>query len=394
MNILYFLGQFPKLSESFVLNEIYELDRRGHQVAVCALNKPTESVSHREYDELDISVHWIETPQYRDVTTLCSTTLLHPGVIKSALHPGSPKHHAANLYRAKRCIEFVECLPFDLDHVHTHFAKGSNFGAAYVSAYYDVPFTLTTHATDLYRRPLGRYKPYLLRAVNRLVTISEYNRSYIREHFVDDTPIDIVHAGIRPDKFRPSGDPQDGRILTVSRLVEKKGIRYAIEAVAEVAKHVPDVDYHIVGSGPLQDDLEALVAEHDLHTNVNFLDTVSDDRLLTEYNEARCFLLPCVVAESGNRDGIPVALMEAMAMKIPPVSTTVSGIPELIEDDWNGLLVEPRDPDLIADALLTMIRNDSRWRDYRDRTRPQIVDEFNISREVEKLETTFERCVQ
>jgi glycosyltransferase involved in cell wall biosynthesis len=215
---------------------------------------------------------------------------------------------------------------------------------------------------------------------------------HIRNRFVDDTPIDVVRAGIRPEKFSPLGNPGRSRILTVSRFVEKKGLEYAVRAVAKVTQKIPNIEYHLIGSGPKRSELESLIDELDISTNVRFLDNVDDEQLLTEFDEAKCFLLPCVIAESGDRDGVPVALMEAMAMKTPPVSTTISGIPELVDDGENGLLVEPRNPEEIANALITMLQDESRWAALRDQARPKVVRDFNIVREIEKLESTFQNC--
>jgi glycosyltransferase involved in cell wall biosynthesis len=389
MNIVYYLGFFPKLSESFVLNEIYELERNGHNVAVCALNDPNEDIVHEEFDDLDIPINYIPTPSYTDITALVSTKALHPRILKETFYRASPKQHAANLFRAKQCIKFVESLSWDPDHFHSHFAALSMFGAQYASTYYQVPFTITTHANDLYTEPVGAYTSKLLQRANRIVTISEYNREYIREQFAPATPIDIVRAGIRPEKFAPTEETEIDRILTISRFVKKKGLSYALEAVDLATKKVPDLEYHIIGSGELKPDLVKKVEQLGIEENVIFLDNVSDQRLVTELDEARCFLLPCVIEESGDRDGIPVVLMEAMAMKTPPVSTTVSGIPELIDHEENGLLTEPRNSEATANALVSLLKNNSEWTAYADRARKKVASEFNIETEAEKLEATF-----
>ncbi|WP_075935953.1 glycosyltransferase, partial [Halosegnis longus] len=389
MNIVYYLGAFPKLSESFVLNEIYELEQNGHNVAVCALNNPNEDIVHEEFDELDVPINYIPTPSYTDITALASTKALHPRILKGIFYRASPKQHAANLFRAKRCINFVESLSWNPDHFHSHFATLSIFGAQYASDYYQVPFTITTHAYDLYKEPVGTYTSKLLQRANRVVTISEYNQEYIREQFAPETPIDIVRAGLKPEKFTPTEGAEPGRILTVSRFVEKKGLSYALEAIELATEEVPELEYHIVGSGALKPYLVNKADQLGIEKNVVFLDNVSDQRLVTELDEAQCFLLPCVIAESGDRDGIPVVLMEAMAMKTPPVSTTVSGIPELIDHKKNGLLTEPRDPDATANALVMLLNNNSERAAYADCARKKIVSDFNIELETKKLEATF-----
>ncbi len=389
MNVLYYLRTFPKLSESFVLNEIHELVRNGHSVAVCSLNEPEESVVHDEFDRLDVPIHYVETPTVGNAGELISAKLLRPRVLDAARYRASPKHHAANLFRAKRCIEFVEELDMDVDHVHTHFADISRVGAAYVAAYFGVPFTVTAHAFDLYREPVGRYTTHLLERADRIVTISRYNERYIREEFTDETPVDVVRAGIRPEKFSPTDETVDDRVLTVARLVEKKGVDRALEAIAQVADGT-DVEYHVVGSGRLRDELERRAARLGVDESVTFLSNVSDERLREEFDEARCFLLPARIDESGDRDGIPVALMEAMAMETPPVTTTVSGIPELVDHEENGLLVEPEDSAATARAVGRILRNDDEWARYCEAARRKVVAEFDVADELPKLEATFE----
>lgn len=389
MNIVYYLRYFPKVSESFILNEIYELDKKGHNIAVCSLHEPDNSIIHDEFRELKIPIKYLHQPQMSMFYEVFSTKVLNPRILRNVFYSAPLKHHAANLFRAKQCIDFVNSLDWDPDHFHSHFAFLSGFGAKYASDYYEVPFSITTHASDLYKNPVGTYTSSLLQRANRIITISEYNKKYIRKHFDSETPIDIIRAGIRPEKFSPTETTEPNRVLTISRLVEKKGIRYALEAINLATKQVPDIEYHIIGSGELEEELVQQTIQLGIEDNVTFLNNVSDQELVTELDEARCFLLPCVIADSGDRDGIPVALMEAMAMKTPPVSTTVSGIPELIDHEQNGLLTEPRNSEATADALLTLLQDDSKWSSYSDQARDKVDEDFNIEHEANRLENIF-----
>ncbi|WP_418280289.1 glycosyltransferase [Halorubrum sp. DTA98] len=389
MNIVYFLSYFPKLSESFVLNEIYELERNGHNVAVCALENPEDRVVHEEFEELDVPIRYVPRPTYSELTELFSTNAVHFRVLIDMLYYPSLRQHAANLFRAKHCIEFVDSIEWEPDHVHSHFAYASKFPARYAADRYNVPFTITAHAADLYKQPVGGYTSRLLGSADRVITISEYNEAHIRSQFTQDTPIDVVRAGIRPEKFSPTEKTVENRVLTTSRLVEIKGLSYALEAVRIAAEQIPELEYHIIGSGELKPELVRSVDRLGIEDNVTFLNEVSDRRLITELDEARCFLLPCVVGRSGNRDGIPVALMEAMAMKTPPVSTTVSGIPELVDHRRNGILTQPRSPESTAQALVELLRTDSSWAEYATRARRKVVTEFNVADEAEKLESAF-----
>jgi glycosyltransferase involved in cell wall biosynthesis len=353
------------------------------------LNNPDEDILHKEFNELDIPINYIRRPSLTDITGLISTKALHPRILENIFYRAPPKHHAANLFRAKKCIEFVDSLDWEPNHFHSHFAGLSKFAAMSASDYFEVPFTITTHAADIYKEPIGKYTSNLLQKATRVVTISEYNKNHIRERFAPDVPVDIVRAGIRPEKFTPTEETESYRVLTISRFVEKKGLSYALKAVELATEEVPELEYHIIGSGELKPDLVKKVEQLGIEENMVFLNNVSDQRLVTELDEARCFLLPCVIAESGDRDGIPVALMEAMAMKTPPVSTTVSGIPELIDHEKNGLLTEPRDPEATANALVSLLKNNSEWTAYADCARKKVTSEFNIETEAEKLKATF-----
>jgi glycosyltransferase involved in cell wall biosynthesis len=305
----------------------------------------------------------------------------------------SPTTHGATLHRSKQCIEFIDQLDFDLDVVHTHFATPKTFSARYVSAYYDVPCTVTTHAHDLYDDPDQVQVAQMLGAFDHIVTISEYNRQYIRKHLTDDSPISVVHAGVRPTKFEPGAHGGPPRILTVCRFVEKKGVPYGLDAVAKIVDQFPELEYHLIGSGPMANEIRTQIIEHGLSNTVELLSNVDDDRLRTEYAEASCVLLPAIIAESGDRDGIPVVLMEAMATETPPISTTVSGIPELIDNRESGLLVTPRDVAALADALALLLADPELQQEFGRAGRGKIRRAFDIRTEVAKLEGIFSAVV-
>ena len=390
MDILYYLREFPKLSETFILNEIYTLKRRGHNVAVFAIGSPDDSFTHDEFDELDVPLRYADVPSPAGaVRSFASTFATYP-CVEVLSTDVSVKTNVGNVIWTGECIEFVDDLEWDIDCIHSHFATPFSLPCTYLRAHYDVPFVLTTHAHDIFREPVGDYTEKLLASADRIVTISAYNREYMRDRFAFETPIDVVHAGVRPEKFDTTASARDRRVLTVARLHEKKGYETALEAIAVVAREVPNVEYHIVGSGSRYDELTQLVSSLGIEENVTFLNNVSDTELLAEFDRARCFLLPCVITESGERDGIPVSLMESMAMQTPPVTTTTSGIPELVTHGENGLLTPPRDPDATAASVLRLLNDDDEWRELSRRARETILDEFNVQTQVDGLLTTFE----
>lgn len=392
MNVLYYLFSYPKLSESFVLNEIVELTEQGHNVAVFSIKDSGAEIKHDEYNQMDVPVHYADIPSYSDVTDLISRKTLSPRVVRRRLSElRHPRRMALQLHLGKQCSEYIEDLDFDVDIIHGHFAILTKMGAVRAAAYHRIPCTVTCHAYDLYTDE--RYPP-VLRSVDRIVTISEYNRSYIEDKMGVSTPVNVVRAGIRPEKFEPSDGKVDRRIVTVARFSEKKGLEYAVDAVAEVAKNYPDVEYHMIGSGDREEKIRTKIDEHGLEDTVKILGNVTDERLVKELDEAEIFLLPCVVAENGDRDGIPVSLMEAMAMKTVPVSTRVSGIPELIDHRRNGMLAEPRNVTELVEMVEHILDRPEERRVMGRDAREKVEHKFNVHNETKKLVNVFKSTSQ
>jgi glycosyltransferase involved in cell wall biosynthesis len=391
MNVLYYLKNFPKLSQSFVLNEISELERRDHDVAVFALRDPDEAIQHSEYAELDVPVRYAQWPKVVDVAELLAPEVLNRRVLRRGLYRAHPKHHAKSLHLARQCIEYIDELEWSVDLVHGHFAHPNKLPATYAAAYHGVPCTLTAHAYEIFREPDLRMLRILLDRTDRVVVPSRYNRSYLREHFGVETPIDVVPATTRVSKFEPTDREVPSRILTIARLVEKKGVVYAIEALARLTEAHPGIgyEYHVVGSGEREGVLRRRAADLGIGDRVTFLGNVSDERLHRELDEAAAFVLPSVITADGDRDSSPVALKEATAMATPCVSTTVAGIPEIVEHGSDGLLVEPRDSAALADALATLLADDGLRRAMGNRARESVAAKFGLGAAIDGLEASF-----
>jgi glycosyltransferase involved in cell wall biosynthesis len=394
MKVLYYLGNFPKLSQSFVLSELSELKHRGHEVAVFALRDPGETIQHVEYRDLDVPVRYARRPTITDAPDLLAGEVLDPRILRRCLYRARPKEHAKYLHLARQCIEYVDDLDWNPDLVHGHFACSNKLPATHTAAYRGIPCTVTAHAYEIFRDPDHRELRVLFDRLDRVVVPSRYNRSYLRERFGVETPIDVVPATTRVSKFESTNGEVPNRLLTVARLVEKKGVVYAIEALAHLCETHPTVEYHVVGSGEREDGLRRRAAELGVGDRVTFLGNVSDERLHRELDEAAAFVLPSVVTANGDRDSSPVALKEAMAMATPCVSTTVAGIPEIVEHDSDGLLVEPRDPAALADALATLLDDDDRRREMGRRARESVAAKFGLEAAIDGLETSFRAAME
>jgi colanic acid/amylovoran biosynthesis glycosyltransferase len=164
--------------------------------------------------------------------------------------------------------------------------------------------------------------------------------------------VDLAKFVFSPQQIGKGGEV---KILTISRLVEKKGVKYGIRAVAKVLEGYPQVQYKIAGDGPLRGDLQSLVCSLGIEQNVRFLGWQQQDDLVKILQDSDILLAPSVTSEDGDQEGIPVVLMEAMAIGIPVVSTHHSGIPELIENGISGFLVPERDVVALYNTLIYII---------------------------------------
>ncbi|KAB1196259.1 MULTISPECIES: glycosyltransferase family 4 protein [Haloferax] len=394
MHILYYLNQFPKISETFVLNEIRELQRLGHRVTVVSLKDAETDIIHDEFEELDIDIHYISYPSARDIVSL-ATYLPRLPAARFGDGARAITRRLAIRYLFLRTLQVVSSLDTTPDLIHSHFLDWPKHAAAAVSDLVSIPFTVTAHAFGLFRDINIDGTTSLLNQATAVVTISEYNQDYIEETFHTDTPVHVIHTGIRPDKFSGSVDAGEATtILSVCRFVEKKGIEYSLRAISELVDNHPEITYHLIGSGELETELRQLCSELEIEDNVMFLGSVSDERLLDELSSCGIFVLPCVIASDGDRDGIPVVLMEAMAMQRPVVTTNVSGITELVSDEVNGLVVPPRDAATLATAIDDLLADDERRREFGKMGREKVVESFDIRKQSRVLLDLFTSLVQ
>ncbi|WP_081985490.1 glycosyltransferase [Natrinema salifodinae] len=393
MNILYYLDEYPKLSESFILNEIAELDARGHNVAVFALNNPEENITHSEVKNLQIETYYAKKPSYSNITDVADPRIRNLGLREFVRNEVKPKHAAYHLHLALQCVDFVNALPYEIDIIHGHFATHTKLGGRYAANYFDLPFTVTAHAYEIFLHDQRDTAKQVLTAVDQIVVPSEYNKKFLKEILGVDNLFNVVYATTDVDNFTPTDDECPKRLLTIARLVEKKGYEYSLQAVSRLVDEYPDIEYHIIGEGPLKDDLIELTTELGISENIQFLGHVTDDRLHQELNEASIFVLPCAIAKNGDRDVIPVALKEAMAMETPCISTPISGISEMIKDNENGILVPDRDSEELAQAMATLFETPEQRRRLGTAGRETIARKFDIESAVDDLTATFKKSV-
>ena len=366
--VAYLVKRFPRLSETFVLQEYLELRRQGLDLRLYALSDPGERVVQSAAAELQPEVTYLHD---RGRPWRSWARLLGGAARQALLNPtgmvglGRLLHRRSSLASLRHAVEAL-WLARDLRlaqvrHLHAHFAH-SPAAVAHMTRVAGGPaFSFTAHAKDLYTTPAEALRPRLREAAF-VVTCTRFNGDHIAGLDPSDCSLrerlHVLYHGTDVGQFNPIGrQPEAGRVLSVGRLVPKKGHSVLLHALAALAARGLDFTCDVFGEGELRPALEAEIGRLDLRSRVRLRGATPREELLPEYRRASVFALTPMVMPGGDRDGIPNVLVEAMACAVPVVSARVSGIPELIEHGTDGLLVEPADAAAIADAIERLLRD-------------------------------------
>jgi colanic acid/amylovoran biosynthesis glycosyltransferase len=402
--IAYVAGQFPLRSETFVYREVRELRRRGHEVVCVSLHPPIAPPADAE----DLNHGRIDVYGRHRTATLAAAAaeiVRHPlrslaTFVRACVDAlrGDASGVKARLILPLQAI-FSLGLARNLRsrrvrHIHAHFAHAPATLAMYAAAQLGVPFSFTGHANDLFqRRILLRTK---LRRASFVSCISRWHRAFYREQLDrDDEVYSIIRCGVDTAAFAPrlpvAGDRLN--VLTVCRLVEKKGVDTLIKACHRLDPAGESWRLQIAGDGPQRDELERLVDTLHVRNAVTFLGAVENDRVRELLSTADVFALPCRIDSRGDKDGIPVVLMEAMAAGLAVVSGDLDAIRELIEHRRGGLLVPATaDAGPLADALAAMRIDPTLRASLGHEARRRVEEEFDLRVNVDRLEAALERA--
>lgn len=399
--VAYIVSNFPCYSETFVLSELVQLGEINVDVTIFSLRSPREKLIQEDARPLlartfyspfllsgrlvfaNLYYLWTKPGLYLDLLREIIFGFLRSPVLllkNLAIWPKSV--HFAYYAREK-----------GISHIHAHFANYPATSAVIASRLLGITFSFTSHAHDLYvdHTMVGRK----IEMAKHTFTISRYNKRYILERFphLPAGKIDVLGSSIETDVFFPGGGEKDKgplRIVAVGRLFPKKGFRYLIEACAYLGRAGLPFRCHIVGEGPSERALGDLVRRLDIEDCVILEGVLKRESVLELLRGADVFVCPSVVATDVEiQDGIPVVLMEAMAMEIPVVATRVSGIPELVIDGETGLLVDPEDPRSIAEAIIRFSGEASFRSEIGRRGREIILKKHDVRKNVGRLTRAF-----
>jgi len=395
----YVLKMFPRFSETFILSEILELERRGRRIHVVSLTRPDDGRFHADVSRVRAAVGYL--PDHLRCAPL-RFAAAHLRVATRA--PGAYLHtlmqtlrHRGETWRAFVCAPLVAeaLVAAGCRRIHAHFANLPAITAMFASTLCGLPYSFTAHAKDIFLHDRSEaLLRDLMRGASRVITVSDFNHDYLRRVA---GPVDVngrlirIYNGIDLEQVRPAaelgsaGEPP--LILAVGRLVEKKGFADLIDACAILRLRRVPFRCRIVGKGPLADELAACVRRHDLGSRVELVGPEPRESVMRSLERAALLAVPCVIGRDGNRDGLPTVILEAMAAGRPVVATAVTGIPEAVLDGTTGRVVEPGDTTAFVEALRELLLDDVRRARMGRSARRHAERLFDLRRNVASLDS-------
>lgn len=402
MRIMYLLDKFPALSETFILNEITALLDMGHDVRVFSLKKPEAGPVQPEVGLYGLMGRTAYSPAVGGGTLgvflRAALELLRPGLPGLKAKLAMRRYYNAALGKEIFAKDFIAktavaraAARWGIEHIHCHFASENTRTAFILNGIMGIPFTFTTHAYDIFIAPSPEL-PEWARMAKNVITISEFNRSYMIEKFgIPEEKIRLITCSIYVDRIKPAEgyNVNHLKIVSVSRLVEKKGYKYLIEACRILKEKGEKFTCEITGEGSERERLQGMIDSIGLGGMVRLDPPATRDEILRKVSSGSVFVLPCVQGKDGNMDGIPNVLMEAMALEIPVISTPIAGIPELIENGIDGILVPDESPEALAEAILRLKNESGLAERLRKSGRCKVEKKFNAAINVAELAEVF-----
>lgn len=446
MKIAYIRSSFPKGTETFILEEILALRRAGHEVRISArwsdlahLNKkilqndllacvecderqPTtwrqgiETVRlfllqfakgrkyraffrHSFFGELDVKTRYRQALAERVRGMPRWRRWLQAWRLNRHTWMQAMRIHNLSLARHQFILKQT---PFEPDVMHCPFLFAWDAAKLrqLVARYPDVPYSVTLRSRDLYfDNPNPHYvrlRKQLIEQADQVFAISEFNRREVHQRFDLARDVQVVHSSIDTQLFtpEPSNQRNPRHMVSVARLIPKKGLEVAIDACALLAADGVPFKLTLVGAGPLRDELLARIDALGLVGKVEIVGPLKHLEVKNILSRCAVFVLPCVVAGDGDRDMLPNSLKEAMAMQLAVVTSAISGIEELIEDGVTGLLAQPNDAADLAAKMRTLLTDRARVQLLGQLARASVVRDFSITGEGAKFVAALERTVQ
>ena len=395
----FILKGYPRISETFISNEILLLEKEGFSIHIFSMRHPREAFTHKSVERIKAGTSYLPQTIFEDFFRLIYHNL--------RLFIASPRRYAIALRvaikrfsRTRKSATIKHLLQAgylvrrfmpgrEIVHFHAHFAHSPTSVAMFASLLSGIDFSFTAHAKDIYTSNSDQLREKMAMA-RFVVTCTEYNRRHLINIAAGESgTVFRIYHGIDVSLFTPqqaSGRPAGPyRILTVARLVPKKGLPTVYRALALLRRQGVDFRHLLIGDGENREKVLALIDELNLSDVCDWRGTLPHDTVIKQYEIADLFVLGCEKAPNGDRDGIPNVFIESMAMGVPVVGTNLSAIPELITDGVTGRLVAPGQPDKMAQAMRELLTDGALREKIIPAARQRVLQQFDNRRLIQDL---------
>ncbi|QGY81124.1 glycosyltransferase family 4 protein [Sphingorhabdus lacus] len=391
MHIGYVVKRYPRFSETFIVNEILAHERAGVPVEIFAVRRVNEPYFQSILGQVRSPVHYISdsTPKAEGLwTALKDGAKSLPGFWDNL-----ERFRNEELPDVLQGIHLaIAARKAGVTHLHAHFATVATTVARIAACFAGIGYSVTAHAKDIFHADIDplKLRPKLADA-KAVVTVSDFNVDYLATtHGFRPPHVQRIYNGLWLDEF-PYSSPaiRPKHIVAVGRLVEKKGFSTLVEACALLDAAGQEFTCEIIGDGPQRADLAQRIEESGLSDKVRLAGALPRPNVITALQSAAVSALPCIVADDGDRDGLPTVLVEAMALGTPCVSTDVTGVPEVVKHGTTGLCIEQRNPKALAEALGAILENPAMRERLASEARAMIERDFDVDQNAAYLRTFF-----
>jgi glycosyltransferase involved in cell wall biosynthesis len=389
---------------TFILNEIIELKKMGNDVYILPNRHDAWVDSHVIQPILSenglLDKIFLRRAVYNNkkqklihlfFTILCDF-FQHPLLTMRWLY-NMFKVYSEMGYGTECYLDTRQFFATTFDVIHSPFSTPQILDKVYfISKSLNIPYTLSFRAHDIYIDKAQREKQKRLHIINEashIITISSFNKHFLEEKLNINKNIDIIHGSINSEFFTPAEHPRSiGSIIAICRLDEQKGLIYLLEACHIL--HQRNIKYKctIIGEGPEKAECQRIIDQLKI-PNIDLIGFVTQDEIKDYLNRSIVCVLPCVTGSDGRRDILPNSLKEAMSMEVPVITSKINGIEELVDDGINGILIPPKDPKAITDAITMIFSNPDLRNRMGKEARKKIQKDFDVKIEAKKLEAIF-----
>ena len=394
------LKGYPRISETFISNEIRLLEKLGFAIHIFSMRQPRENFTHESVKKIKAPVNYLPETLIKPLPRL-----LYHNLCLAAKKPQEYKAATKTAYRrflrTRKSATIKHLLQAGylvhrflaktrVTHLHAHFAHSPTSVAMFTSQLTGLPFSFTAHAKDIYTSD-SRQLREKIKLSRFVVTCTDYNRQHLLN--LSDGQADKIHRNYHgidielfSDNFTKSAScTPPYRILTIARLTAKKGLPTVYKALKILLDKGLKFEHTLIGDGEDRAIIKQLIKRLRLNSVTQWLGTRPHHVVLEHYRTADLFVLGCEVASNGDRDGIPNVLMESMAMGVPVVATNISAIPELVKDRKTGLLAPASRPDKLAEAMQRMLTDTEMRNRVIPAARERVAQDFDNKRLIEDL---------